>query len=247
MNNNSGAVLVVGASGVIGSAVARQLGASGLPLGLHYCRNERAVEGIKAELADLGSQSSLFQASIDTEESCNRLVDSFAMEFPRLSGLAICAGTVDWREWGKLQTSDWNRMFFQHCIAPFLLARQLLPYLEKQGLGRIVYLSSISPKYGGSSKSLHYAAAKAALETTMLGLAKAVAVQGITINGVRAGFIDTPQQHLGRTAEELAKRVSEIPMRRAGTPEEVAGAFTYLFSDVANFVTGQVLSISGGD
>lgn len=247
MSDTRGAVLVVGASGVIGSAVARRLGAAGSSLGLHYCRNEQACDATRAELMNTGVRGAVLQASLDTEESCDQLVDKFIDEFADISGIAICAGAVDWRDWQALQASDWNGMFFQHCIAPFLLVRRLLPILEKQGRGKVAYLSSIAPKYGGSSKSMHYAAAKAALETTMLGLAKAVAVRGITINGVRAGFVDTPQQHAGRTTKELAERIAKIPMGRAGLPEDVAGAFAYLLSEEANFVTGQLLTVSGGD
>ena len=94
---------------------------------------------------------------------------------------------------------------------------------------------------------LNVAAAKAALETSMLGLAKAVAANAIRINGVRAGFVDTPQQQAGRTPAELAARIDKIPLRRAGTPDEIAGAFTYLLSDSAAFVTAQLLTVAGGD
>lgn len=247
MSETRGAILVVGASGAIGSAVARRLGSVGSSLGLHYCRNEQACEVIRAELTTQGARGAVFQASLDTEESCDQLVDKFIGEFADISGIAICAGAVDWRAWRELEANDWNNMFFQHCVAPFLLARRLLPSLEQQGSGKVVYLSSVSPKYGGSSKSLHYAAAKAALETTMLGLAKAVAARGISINGVRAGFVDTPQQHAGRTTQELVERIAKIPMGRAGLPEDVAGAFAYLLSEDANFVTGQLLTVSGGD
>lgn len=242
-----GAVLVVGASGAIGTAVARRLGADGTPLGLHYCRNAQAVEALKSELAVKGSECAIFQASLDTEESCNQLVDSFSAGYSSLSGIAICSGEVGWREWRDVNADDWNEMFFQHCLAPFFMVRRLLPSLEKQGNGKIVYLSSISPKYGGSSKTLHYASAKAALETAMLGLTNTAARHGITINGVRAGFVDTPQQHRGRLATELATRVSMIPLGRPGTPDDIAGAFAYLMSDAAAYVTGQLLTVGGGD
>ncbi len=239
------AVLVVGASGEIGSAVARQLLASGRPVGLHYRSNAVAVTPLAAAAA--GTRSSLLQAVLDDELACNALADRFIAAFPQASGLAMCYGEVGWCDWRALEAADWNKVFFQHCIAPFLLARRLLPHFEKRGGGSIVYLSSISLKYGGSEKSLHYAAAKAALETSMLGLAKTVASKAIRINGVRAGFVDTPQQQTGRTPAELAARIEKIPLRRAGTPDEIAGAFSYLLSDSATFVTAQLLTAAGGD
>ena len=238
------AVLVVGASGAIGAAVARQLLADGRPVGLHYRSNAAAVTPMASAA---GTRASLLQAALDDEPACNALADRFIAAFPQASGLAVCSGEVGWRDWRALEVADWNTVFFQHCIAPFLLARRLLPHFEKRGGGSIVYLSSISPKYGGSEKSLHYAAAKAALETAMLGLAKAVAASAIRINGVRAGLVDTPQQQAGRTPAELAARIEKIPLRRAGTPDEIASAFSYLLSDSAAFVTAQLLTVAGGD
>ena len=130
-------------------------------------------------------------------------------------------------------------MFWQHCQAPFHLAKAAAVQMRKAGKGSIVYLSSISAKYGGSPSSLHYAAAKAAAETTMRGLSRIHAGTGIRINSVRSGFVDTPQQRSGRTPEQIKARIEQIPMGRAGTPEDIASAFVYLFSDESSFVTGR--------
>jgi len=81
----------------------------------------------------------------------------------------------------------------------------------------------------------------------MRGLARDTAARGVRINGVRAGFVDTPQQRQGRSVEELAARIALIPMRRGGKPEEVAAAFGYLFSPEAAFVTGELITVAGGD
>ncbi len=113
--------------------------------------------------------------------------------------------------------------------------------------GRVVYLSSIAAKYGGSTKTMHYAAAKSALETAMRGLARELAAKGILVNGVRAGFVDTPQQQLGRSSEERSARIARIPLGRAGTPDEIASGFSYLFSSGAGFTTGDVITVAGGD
>jgi 3-oxoacyl-[acyl-carrier protein] reductase len=117
----------------------------------------------------------------------------------------------------------------------------------ENGGGRIVYLSSISPKYAGSPRSIHYAAAKGALEVMMRGLAREVARSGICINGVRAGFLLTPQQTAGRSQKEIEERIRKIPVGRAGKPEEVAAAFQYLMSDAAGYITGEIITVAGGD
>lgn len=142
---------------------------------------------------------------------------------------------------------DWQDAFFEHCIAPLAVAKALLPAMQERGSGRIVFLSSIAAKYGGSPLTLHYAAAKSALETAMHGLSRNLVGHGIRVNGVRAGFVDTPQQHAGRTQAEIEARIARIPVGRAGTPEEIASAFAYLLSAHADFITGEIITVAGGD
>lgn len=247
MGSEYGAVLIVGASGAIGSAVALRLASSYSKMGLHYITNVSTIQSLKTKLEDSSVNCEVFQESLDSEESCNRLVEDFCSRFGNPGGLVLCSGTVGWRNWQELQISDWDSMFHQHCVMPFFLVRQLLPYFEKREGGRIVFLSSISPKYGGSSQSLHYAAAKAALETAMLGMAKKVASLGIIINGVRAGYVETPQQLKHRTDQEIAERIVKIPVQRAGKSEDVAGAFEFLMSPAADYVTGSLITVAGGD
>ena len=110
-----------------------------------------------------------------------------------------------------------------------------------------MFLSSISPKYGGSDLTLHYAAAKAALETAMLGLSRQTASSGGRVNGVRAGFVQSPQHQGGRSEQEVASRIARIPIGRAVLPEEIAEAASYFLSPMAEAVTGQLLTVAGGD
>lgn len=178
---------------------------------------------------------------------CETFIGDFSSHYGDLGGLALCSGTVGWENWENLTERSWQEMFWQHCQAPFHLAKAATVLMRKRGRGSIVYLSSISAKYGGSPSSLHYAAAKAAAETTMHGLARIHASTGIRINGVRSGFVDTPQQRSGRTLEQIRARIEQIPMGRAGTPEDIASAFAYLFSDDSSFITGETITVAGGD
>jgi 3-oxoacyl-[acyl-carrier protein] reductase len=171
----------------------------------------------------------------------------FHSHFGVIDALAICHGEVTWRDWQELAWPDWSEMFQQHCLAPYALVKQAIHYMIENGGGRIVYLSSISPKYAGSPRSIHYAAAKGALEVMMRGLAREVARSGICINGVRAGFLLTPQQTAGRSQKEIEERIRKIPVGRAGKPEEVAAAFQYLMSDAAGYITGEIITVAGGD
>ena len=239
--------LVVGSSGTIGAAVARRLAGEGVSLGLHYFRNRSAVEDLRTEIESTGSICELFKADLMSEATCVKLIAEFHDRFGPMDSLSICHGEVNWRDWQELDWSDWETIFQQHCMAPYTLVKQAIPYLAVNDTGRIVFLSSISPKYAGSSKSIHYAAAKGALEIMMRGLAREVAKSGICINGVRAGFVLTPQQIGGRSQEEIKERIRKIPMGRSGKPEEVAEAFHYLMSGAAGFITGEILTVAGGD
>ena len=241
----SNPILVVGGSGVIGAAVAESLSIAGHSVGIHYCSNKTKATHLAAELSSINAESFALQSDLDSENSCKNLISSFVSQMGDIYGLAICCGRVPWRNWMFLNACDWDRTIHEHCSIPFFLAKFAMSHKDK--LKRIVYLSSISPKYGGSSSSIHYAAAKSALETTMYGLSRNADNPGLRINGVRSGFIDTPQQRIGRSESELASRISKIPLGRAGKPREVASAFVYLFSQDADFINGELLTVAGGD
>jgi 3-oxoacyl-[acyl-carrier protein] reductase len=239
--------LVVGASGTIGAAVARALAAPGVTIGLHYCKNLNAVQSVQRSLEEIGATAVCLQSELDSEDACTKLADQFSSAKGVPTGIALCGGRVPWKAWQDLSATDWQDAFFEHCIAPIAVTKALLPAMQQRGSGRIVFLSSIAAKYAGSPLTLHYAAAKSALETTMRGLSRNVAGQGVRVNCVRAGFVDTPQQHAGRTQEEIVARIARIPVGRAGTPEEIAAAFVYLLSAKADFVTGEIITVAGGD
>ena len=239
------AYLVIGASGAIGSAVAAQLASPNVSLGLHYRSRAEAAAALTPRLEQAGSACASLQSNLDDEPQCCHLVERFHARFGLVSGIALCGGTVPWQAWQTLDRDAWGRVFFEHCIAPFTIAAAAIKLMSAGG--RIVFLSSIAPKYGGSPRTLHYAAAKAALESAMRGLARDVAKSGIGVNGVRSGFVDTPQQRSGRSAEQIAERIARIPAGRGGTPEEVASAIVYLLSDRAGFVNGELITVAGGD
>ncbi|CAG0940773.1 3-oxoacyl-[acyl-carrier-protein] reductase FabG [Anaerolineae bacterium] len=240
-------ILVVGASGAIGSALARQLAHADVRIGLHYCHNREKAVLLRDDISSAGCMGVLLQSNLDSAQVCADFAEAAIQEFGTIHALALCGGRLDWTPWQQLDESKWQQTFFQHCVAPFSIVQRLVPSILAAHDGRIVYLSSISPKYGGSVKTLHYAAAKAALETAMYGLSRQLCRNGIRINGVRAGFVDTPLQREGRSAEELAERVAKIPLGRAGKPEEIASAMAYLLTEQAGFINGEIITVAGGD
>ena len=243
----AGTYLVVGASGTIGSAVARKLATPGAVIGLHYCNNRSAAENLRSALENVGARAICIQSPLDSEDACYRMSEQAytAMGIPH--GIALCGGKVPWKAWQDLSPPDWQSVLFEHCVAPFTLAKLAVSKMAERGDGCVAFLSSIAAKYGGSPRSLHYAAAKGALETAMHGLSRDVAKAGVRINGVRAGFVDSPQHRAGRSEQEITERIGKIPMGRSGRPEEIAAAIAFLLSVESGFMTGEIVTVAGGD
>ncbi len=130
--------------------------------------------------------------------------------------------------------------------APFFLARRAFGAMQRRGGGKIINISSIAARYGGSSRTMHYGAAKAALESLTVGLARAGAPYRILVNAVQAGFIRTPF-HRAIKGKDLARRIRMIPLQRAGEPDDVARVALFLASSAGDFITGQIVTVSGGD
>ena len=239
-------VLVTGASGGIGSASAELFAASGASVGIHYRSRRAAAERLRARIRALGGQAELFRADLRSPAQCSGLIAAFARRMGGLDVLVNNAGGVaGYGDFSRLAVKDWDETFALDARAPFLLSRAAFPHLKAAG-GRIINVSSVSAKYGGSRQTLHYGAAKAALEALTRGLAKAWAPFGVRVNAVRPGFILTPV-HAALKRSGIKARIAKIPLGRAGLPADVARMILYLASDGGDFVTGEVVSVSGGD
>jgi NAD(P)-dependent dehydrogenase (short-subunit alcohol dehydrogenase family) len=158
---------------------------------------------------------------------------------PRIEKLRDSLGSL------KLTPSKTHRLNIQ---APFFLAQQVFANMKKHGRGKIINISSITAKYGGSSKSLHYSAAKAALGAITVGLPRAGASHNILVNAVQAGFIYIPLQKRLINEKNLKERIDLIPLNRPGKPEDVSGAVgVYLASEAGDFITEEIMTVSGGN
>jgi len=237
-------ILVIGASGSIGSETAIRLSKAGYNVGLHFVNNEKKIKKLNNSINKI-TRSKIFQSDLKDYTSCKILIERFAREFKKPYGLAFCGGNIGWKNWNLLNSNDWKKSFFEHCIVPFELSR-LFSFKVKQN-GRIVFLGSIAPKYGGSDKSLNYATAKGALEIISKGLSKNLAKRKICVNVVRSGFVNSPQHRKGRSKIEIKKRIKKIPLGRAGYANEIAFAITNLFAKESSFITGEIISVAGGD
>jgi len=242
-------VLITGASGGLGGAMAQLFAKHGARLGLHYCQNRNAAEQLLAEVSTK-TDAFLFEADLLHVESTKRLMHEFVTRLGGIDVLINNAGAVyDYKHFSELSEKAFTDTFALNVMAPFYLTAEAFPHMKAQGGGRVVNISSINVKYGGSAKSLHYSAAKAALESLTRGFAKEGAAHTILVNAIRCGFIDTPMRARvnGYSEEHAKERVNLIPLKRMGKAEDIACMALYLASGAGSFITGEVVTVAGGD
>ena len=191
----------------------------------------------------------LYQADLTDSDTVLQLIERFLSDFGRIDVLVNNSGTVYGnKHFLDLTPDEWNKTFALNTLSTFLLAREAFKAMKTEHGGKIINISSVSAKYGGSPFSMHYGASKAALDALTVGLARAGAEHNILVNSIRCGFIDTDfHRKMGRSEADIAKRIQLIPLKRAGKAHDIANAVLYLAGPSGDFVTGENLSVSGGD
>ena len=240
-------ILVTGASSGIGTATAELLAAEGAVVGVHYHRKKADAQKLIEKIRSAGGQAEGFEADLLSREARARLVPEVIERLGGLDSLVNNAGAVIGSvPFLELDETAWGQTFLLNAESPFFLAQAAFRHMQKAGGGKIVNISSVGVKFGGSSRTLHYSAAKAALEAVTLGLAKAGAAHRVLVNAIRPGVIAT-SFHTIKSKEEWDARVQLIPLKRPGSPLDVARMVLYLLSPAGDFITGQVFTVSGGE
>ncbi len=239
-------VLITGASGGIGSCMVLLFAEYKAIVGVHHHQGKEEAEDLVRQVEKNQGCAVSFQTDLLTEAG-EVLIRSFVERFGGIDILINNAGGVfGSKEILELDDVSWENTFRLNTQAPFFLAQSAFRFMKDNGGGKIINISSISAKYGGSEKTLHYGASKAALEAINVGMAKAGAPYNILVNTVRGGFIDTPlHKKLGRT--NLEKRIQAIPLKRAGKVEDMARMVLFLASEGGDFITGETFTVAGGD
>ena len=243
-------LLVTGASRGIGAACALRAARDGWDVVVNYANDAGAAESVAHRVRGLGRRALALRADVADEAAVLAMFAAVEREFGALHGLVNNAGVVDVAaRVDAMSVARWQRMFGVNVIGSMLCAREALRRMSTRhggGGGAIVNLSSAAARLGSPAQYVDYAAAKAAIDTFTLGLAREVAAEGVRVNAVRPGIIETEIHASGGEPDRVARLAPSVPMQRAGSADEVAEAVVWLLSDAASYTTGALLDVTGG-
>lgn len=247
---NARTLVVTGGSRGIGAATVRRAAAAGWPVCFGYRDDAAAARAIETEVVAAGGRAYGVRADVAVERDIVALFETAERLLGPLGGLVCNAGiTGGFCRVEDLSAERLNAVLAVNVAGPMLCAREAVRRLStaRGGPGgAIVTVSSTATKAGSPNEWVHYAASKGAVDVFTGGLAREVAAEGIRVNAVAPGLVATDIHAAAGDPGRPVRMASQIPMARAGTPEEIAEAIVWLLSDAASYVTGAVIPVSGG-
>ena len=243
-------VVITGASRGIGAATARLAAERGHDVCVNFRANEAAAGEVVAEVRALGQKAIAVQADVASEPDVVRLFETVDATLGTIAGLVNNAAILDRQARVEhMDAARLSRVFATNVTGAFVCAREAVRRMSTRHGGRggaIVNVSSRAAVLGAPGEYVDYAASKAALDGLTVGLAREVADEGIRVNGVRAGIIDTEIHASGGEPGRVARLGPQQPMGRGGHAIEVARAILWLLSDEASYTTGTFIDVAGG-
>ncbi len=243
-------LIVTGASRGIGAAVATLAGARGYAVIVNFASDETGAQSVVREINAAGGKASAVQGDVAREDEVIRLFETAEREFGAIHGLVNNAGIIGGiTRLESLKGDALTRVLAVNVAGSILCAREAVKRMSTRrngSGGAIVNISSLAARTGGPDEFVHYAATKGAIDSFTIGLAREVGGEGIRVNAVAPGLIETGIHDVPGVPNRLERMVSGVPMQRTGTPQEVAEAVLWLLSPAASYITGTIVEVGGG-
>jgi NAD(P)-dependent dehydrogenase (short-subunit alcohol dehydrogenase family) len=243
-------VLITSASRGIGRAAARLAGARGWTVGVNYQHNEPAAEETAAEVGRAGGRARVLKGDVANEADVIAMFDALESAYGRIDALVNNAGIVaPSMPLADMSAERMKRLFDVNVYGAYLCAREAARRMSKDRGGDggvIVNVSSAAARLGSPNEYVDYAGSKGAIDTMTIGLAKELGPQGVRVNAIRPGLIDTDIHASGGKPDRAAVLGVQTPLGRPGAADEVAEAIVWLLSDAASYVSGALIDVSGG-
>lgn len=245
-----GSVVVTGGSRGIGAATARLAAARGFAVAVNYATGEREAAEVVHSIRERGGKAVAIRGDLGRESDIVQVFAEAERELGPLRGLVNNAGVTGGFARVEAVTADaLERLFSVNVVGAILCGREAVKRMSTRHGGRggsIVNISSLAARTGSAGEWVHYAASKGAINSFTVGLAREVATEGIRVNAVAPGLVETGIHAANGEPGRLERLKPTIPMGRAGKPEEIAEAVVWLLSSAASYVTGAVLEVGGG-
>jgi NAD(P)-dependent dehydrogenase (short-subunit alcohol dehydrogenase family) len=243
-------LLITGGSRGIGAATALLGAQRGYAVAVNYTANEKAADDVVQQIRAGGGSAFSVQADVAVEAQVMAMFKTIDTQLGRLTALVNNAGVVDVAQRvDEMSAARLKRMFDINVLGSFLCSREAVLRMSTRhgGIGgNIVNLSSVAARLGGAGQYVDYAASKGAIDSFTVGLAKEVALEGIRVNAVRPGIIETDIHASGGQPDRARQMAPVVPLQRAGSALEVAQAILWLLSDESSYTTGSLLDVAGG-
>ena len=243
-------VLITGASRGIGAATALLAAQRGYAVAVNFTRNSLAADEVVRQIRAAGGNAITVQADLSVESQVMAMFEKVDAKLGPLSALVNNAGVVDVAcRVDAMDVARLKHMFGTNVLGSFVCAREAVRRMSTRhggAGGTIVNVSSVAARLGGSGQYVDYAASKGAIDTFTVGLAREVAQEGIRVNGVRPGIIDTEIHASGGQPDRARLSAPMVPMQRPGSALEVARSIVWLLSEESSYTTGSMLDVAGG-